>query len=159
MEAELYNRVRDLEKLVAQLIDKYVPLPGAAQDAVNHPEHYGGDTVYEVIKVIEAWGLGFHLGNAVKYIARAGKKDPARVLEDLRKAAWYLERKIASISDPEICSECNGTGAVYRTVASPCAARSTALPTRCYRCNGTGRIARTGSRVVPDATEAGKDGD
>jgi hypothetical protein len=61
---------------------------------VHHPPHYGGDTVYEVIKVIEAWKLGFHLGNAVKYIARAGKKDKAKVIEDLRKAIWYIERFI-----------------------------------------------------------------
>lgn len=63
-------------------------------DAVDHPAHYGGDTTYEVIKVIEAWGLGFNLGNAVKYLARAGKKDPARELEDLAKALWYLQRQI-----------------------------------------------------------------
>jgi hypothetical protein len=61
-------------------------------DQINHPSHYGGDTTYEAIKVIEAWGLGFHLGNAVKYICRAGKKDIALV--DLRKARWYLDRLI-----------------------------------------------------------------
>ena len=43
-------------------------------ESVNHPPHYGGDTTYEAIKVIEAWGLDFHLGNVVKYISRAGKK-------------------------------------------------------------------------------------
>lgn len=65
-------------------------------DPVNHPAHYGGDTTYEAIKVIEAWGLGFCLGNAVKYIARAGKKstDP---LEDLKKARWYLDREIRKL--------------------------------------------------------------
>ena len=54
-------------------------------EAVNHPAHYGGDTTYEVVKVIEAWGLGFHLGNAVKYIARAGKKAKVSDFEDLKK--------------------------------------------------------------------------
>jgi hypothetical protein len=64
-------------------------------DNVNHPPHYGGESnIYEAIKVIEAWGLGFHLGNAVKYIARAGKKSIADEIEDLEKAKWYLERKI-----------------------------------------------------------------
>lgn len=64
-------------------------------DSVNHPAHYGGeDNTYEAIKVIEAWGLGFCLGNAVKYISRAGKKDPEREIEDLQKAAWYLNREI-----------------------------------------------------------------
>ena len=63
------------------------------QENVNHPKHYGGkDDPYEAIKVIEAWGLGFHLGNAVKYIARAGKKDS--IVQDLKKAKWYLERVI-----------------------------------------------------------------
>ena len=61
-------------------------------EAVHHPAHYGGDTPYEAIKVIEAWGLGFCLGNSVKYIARAGKKDAA--LQDLKKARWYLDREI-----------------------------------------------------------------
>jgi hypothetical protein len=62
---------------------------------VDHPAHYGGaDNVYEAIKVIEAWGLGFNLGNTVKYISRAGKKLAAAELEDLRKARWYLDREI-----------------------------------------------------------------
>lgn len=64
------------------------------QEQVNHPGHYGGDTVYEVIKVLEAWRLDFHLGNVVKYVARAGKKDQRRVVQDLEKAAWYLQRRI-----------------------------------------------------------------
>jgi hypothetical protein len=63
-------------------------------EAVNHPAHYGGDTVYEAIKVIEAWKLDFHTGNAVKYLSRAGRKDPTKTVEDLRKAKWYIERAI-----------------------------------------------------------------
>lgn len=69
-------------------------------ERVDHPEHYGGDTTYEVIKVIEAWGLGFHDGNAVKYIARAGKKDGADPVEDLKKARWYINRLIAQYEGP-----------------------------------------------------------
>lgn len=66
-------------------------------DNVNHPAHYGGaDNPYEAIKVIDAWGLGFDLGNAVKYIARAGKKTPSE-LEDLRKAQWYLGHRIQQL--------------------------------------------------------------
>lgn len=64
-------------------------------EQINHPSHYGGDTTYEAIKVIEAWGLGFCLGNCVKYICRAGKKAGSRELEDLKKAAWYLNREIS----------------------------------------------------------------
>ena len=63
------------------------------EEKVNHPKHYGGkEDPYEAIKVIEAWGLGFHLGNTVKYISRAGKKDS--LVQDLKKAKWYLERVI-----------------------------------------------------------------
>jgi hypothetical protein len=68
------------------------------KEQVNHPSHYGGgDNSYEVIKVIEAWDLDFHLGNTVKYISRAGKKDQDKELQDLKKALWYLERKIANL--------------------------------------------------------------
>ena len=64
-------------------------------DPVNHPSHYGGkDNPYEAIKVIRAWGLGFSLGNAVKYISRAGKKDPAKLVEDLEKSIWYIQEEI-----------------------------------------------------------------
>ena len=64
------------------------------KEAVNHPDHYGGkENPYEAIKVIEAWDLGFHPGNAVKYIARCGKKTPDP-LEDLKKAKWYIDRAI-----------------------------------------------------------------
>lgn len=63
-------------------------------EKVNHPPHYGGDTTYETIKVIEAWGLDFHLGNAVKYLSRAGRKPGAEEAVDLRKALWYIERRL-----------------------------------------------------------------
>lgn len=74
-------------------------------EAVNHPAHYGGaDNPYEAIKVIEAWELGFCLGNTVKYISRAGKKlragnnTPktvrADMVQDLEKARWYLDHEI-----------------------------------------------------------------
>lgn len=67
----------------------------AKNERVEHPAHYGGkDNAYEAIKVIEAWDLGFCLGNTVKYISRAGKKDGASMLEDLKKARWYLDRFI-----------------------------------------------------------------
>ena len=62
-------------------------------DMVNHPSHYT-DGKIEVIDFIEDKKLGYHLGNAVKYICRAGKKDPAKEVEDLQKAAWYINREI-----------------------------------------------------------------
>ena len=62
-------------------------------DAVNNPAHYT-DGGIETIDYIEAKGLGYHLGNAVKYISRAGKKGTNQGLEDLKKAQWYLARAI-----------------------------------------------------------------
>lgn len=66
-------------------------------EQVDHPRHYGGDTVYEAIKVIEAWNLGFCLGNALKYISRVGSKPNTDALTDLKKARWYLDYHIARI--------------------------------------------------------------
>jgi hypothetical protein len=62
-------------------------------DLVNHPPHYTFGK-FEVLDVIEDWGLNYCLGNAVKYIARAGRKNPDKKVEDLRKAVFYLEREI-----------------------------------------------------------------
>lgn len=66
---------------------------------IDHPAHYGGNTTYEAIKVIEAWELGFCLGNTVKHIYRAGKKDETKLIEDLEKAAWYLKREIDRLKE------------------------------------------------------------
>jgi hypothetical protein len=67
-------------------------------EMVSHPSHYGGkDNPYEAIKVIEAWDLGFCLGNAIKYISRAGKKD--FIIQDLEKAIWYLNREINNLEN------------------------------------------------------------
>ena len=79
---------------------KHIP-PAPQKEAVNGPVYYGGiDNPYEVIKVCEAWGLDkdAYLFNVAKYIARAGKKDPAKELEDLKKAVFYLERRIKLLS-------------------------------------------------------------
>lgn len=68
------------------------------KELVNHPQHYGGkDNPYEAIKVIEAWKLGFCLGNTIKYISRAGKKDDT--IQELEKALWYLKREIKNLKD------------------------------------------------------------
>jgi hypothetical protein len=58
---------------------------------VDHPSHYLKSSGHEVIDVIKAWKLDFTLGNAIKYIARAGRKNPAKLKEDLRKAIWYIQ--------------------------------------------------------------------
>ena len=64
---------------------------------INHPSHYRKDSGVEAIDVIEAWDLGFSLGNVIKYISRAGKKSPELLIEDLEKSRWYLEREIAKL--------------------------------------------------------------
>jgi hypothetical protein len=72
-------------------------------EQVNHPQHYGGeDNPYEAIKVIEAWELDYHLGNTVKYISRAGKKEKDKELQDLNKALWYLQRRIDNLKNSKI---------------------------------------------------------
>lgn len=72
-----------------------------SKEMVNHPSHYGGsENVYETIKVIEAWNLeDFCLGNTIKYISRAGKKHESKegIIEDLKKAQFYLNRKISNL--------------------------------------------------------------
>ncbi len=60
-------------------------------DNVNHPSHYNSGK-FEVIDFIDDQGLNFELGNAVKYISRAGKKDD--YVQDLQKAIWYINRHI-----------------------------------------------------------------
>lgn len=62
------------------------------KEAVDHPAHYKGGRKYEPIDVIEDWELDFCLGNTVKYISRAGRKDD--IIQELEKARWYLDYKI-----------------------------------------------------------------
>ena len=69
-------------------------------DPVNHPSHYC-DGGIETIDFILAKKLDFLLGNVCKYISRAGKKDKANELEDLKKARFYLDRKIKQLEKEE----------------------------------------------------------
>lgn len=65
-------------------------------ETVDHPAHYGGaDDPYEAIKVIEAWALNFSLGCVLKYIKRRAQK--GEMIEQLKKARWYLDREIARL--------------------------------------------------------------
>ena len=79
--------------------DKHVDLQRVSVgvcDNVNHPTHYTSGKI-EVIDFIEDKELGFHLGNAVKYISRAGRKNPDKIVEDLQKAVWYINREISRL--------------------------------------------------------------
>ena len=93
--SHVYNKTRILN-MKDDTVSTYTS-PQIAQaldymdDPVNHPAHYT-DGKYETIEFIERHGLSFHEGNAVKYISRAGKKDPGKMIEDLEKALWYIKR-------------------------------------------------------------------
>jgi hypothetical protein len=68
----------------------------AEADSAIEPKHYN-DLSPTPIEVIDAWGLGFCLGNTVKYISRAGKKDGESTVRDLKKARWYLDHEIETL--------------------------------------------------------------
>lgn len=75
-----------------------VKINGVNDDIINRPAHYT-DGKIETIEFIEDKKLGFCLGNAVKYISRAGKKDPTKTVEDLKKAIWYINRRIKELEE------------------------------------------------------------
>lgn len=78
-------------------------LPPTADDPIN-PAHYNRSAI-KPIDAIEAWGLGFNLGTVVKYVARAGHKPDSPLIEDLKKALWYLNREITNLERAESESE------------------------------------------------------
>lgn len=91
---ESFDNVLTTKEIKAQINKAFSSLlqdPKATTTTVNHPSHYNAGK-YEVIDVIEDWSLGFNLGNAVKYIARADHKGDA--VTDLEKAEWYIRREI-----------------------------------------------------------------
>ena len=115
-------------------------------DPIVRPAHYTFSAI-EPIDVIEAWQLGFHLGNVLKYIARAGRKGSK--LSDLRKARWYLDREIKRMNEGSteadteeeersICPECNGIG-TSRLSNRPDDHGPHVI---CLTCRGTGLIRR-----------------
>ena len=79
-------------------LDMPIGAPTITDDPVTHPAHYTFGN-YEVIDVINDWKLNFNRGNAIKYIARAGKKNPDKEIEDLEKAVFYLQDEIKRLRD------------------------------------------------------------
>ena len=71
-----------------------------SNDNIKWPKHYNASNI-QPIDAITEWGLGFCLGNVIKYISRAGKKDITKELEDLKKAQWYLNRHIENLEKSE----------------------------------------------------------
>jgi len=95
------HRVIQEPKSVKEIVDlamthDFEPIVPLKPDNVNHPPHYNMGKI-EVIEALEDWNLDFHCANAIKYIARAGRKDPSKEIEDLEKATWYLKRKMETL--------------------------------------------------------------
>jgi len=78
------NHTIDIDSIKIEPLETF-----SITSTVDHPTYYQGKK-YEAIDIIEDYNLDFHLGNAIKYILRAGKKDDK--LKDLNKAIWYLQR-------------------------------------------------------------------
>ena len=103
-----YSHCLDINLATESEVDKAIEIikgniyRESENDPVNRPSHYT-DGKIEVIEFIEDKNLGFCLGNAVKYIARAGKKDPTKEIEDLNKAKWYIERRIKELEEASVC--------------------------------------------------------
>ena len=86
------------EKIVKAIEEPEVKVTPKKEDVINHPSHYTRGNI-EVIDFIEDQQLPYHLGNVIKYIARAGHKGDK--LEDLKKARWYLDRYINEVMQHE----------------------------------------------------------
>lgn len=128
-------------------------------EKIAHPSYYGGaDNPYEAIKVIRAWKLNFSLGNAIKYICRAGKRAgkielthlnstarefqeiPSNLdgrLEDLKKARWYLDEEIESLERPKTGCQCLCLRAGKSDLPD---AQLLVADARCTYCGGTGIV-------------------
>lgn len=99
-ESKDLDKAHDTTKLVIPnvLRSEHGLEPYKVNDSVNSPSHYT-DGKIEVIDYIEDKKLGFCLGNAIKYISRAGKKDKDKEAEDCKKAIWYLKRHIKNLEE------------------------------------------------------------
>jgi hypothetical protein len=99
-ESKELDKAHDTTKLVIPNIlrEKIGLPPHKVNDSVNSPSHYT-DGKIEVIDYIEDKKLGFCLGNAIKYISRAGKKDKDKEAEDINKAIWYLNRYLKQLEE------------------------------------------------------------
>jgi transcriptional regulator with XRE-family HTH domain len=86
-------------KRISEALDidyKELDIKEDKKEMVDHPKHYNMGK-YEAIDVIEDWNLNFNLGNAVKYISRAGHKDD--IVQDLKKSLWYIDREIQRLKN------------------------------------------------------------
>lgn len=101
VQEELFRVINQLDEVIREeLSEAQEDGKAVANSAVDHPSHYGGaDNPYEHIKVCEAMGWGYHIGNVTKYLWRAGIKNEATLIEDLEKARWLLDRYITLLKN------------------------------------------------------------
>jgi hypothetical protein len=92
---KIRNKEQPIMIETLELVEKH-------KETIDHPNHYLGTRKFEPIDVINDWELNFQTGNAVKYISRAGRKNPEKTIEDLKKAVWYLEWEIKSLEGEKI---------------------------------------------------------
>lgn len=133
--------IKDCMRIAKEMQDFIKPEPKfkPGTDNVNSPPHYT-DGKIEVIEFIEDKKLNFKLGNAVKYISRAGKKDPTKLVEDLEKARWYLDREIHNLKIAKQKSSATTVGEKGREIimCPKCKGKGNHGLVICYTCNGTG---------------------
>lgn len=100
--SEYEYELEDNAIVIKERVDRFKPTPPwqertPSSDNVSHPPHYanGWSNGAEVIDLSEH--LSFCAGNVVKYVCRAGRKDPGKHIEDLEKARWYIDREIKRV--------------------------------------------------------------
>lgn len=96
---KITKKINSIDKEVSDVVNSLLNISefdnttNVEKEFVDHPNHYHPGT-YEAINVIDAWKLDFYLGNALKYISRAGLKNQDKKIEDLQKAIWYITKFI-----------------------------------------------------------------
>lgn len=93
-DTKLFDSLISTQVMAAQKNMEIFKKMDKPKEMVDHPDHYKGHK-YEVIDIIHDYELGFDLGNAIKYILRAGKKD--EIKQELKKAIWYIESYIKEL--------------------------------------------------------------
>lgn len=100
LELETVKKSIDLGMIILKVLEEhqkeFKKSKNDVTDNINHPSYYNSGNI-EVIDYIQDKKLGFCLGNAIKYISRAGLKNKDTKVEDLKKAVWYIEREIESL--------------------------------------------------------------
>lgn len=89
---------KNFDTFTEEELDKVIEILSVPENDPINPKHYTDGNI-EVIDFIDDKKLGFCLGNVVKYVARAGKKNPDKEIEDLEKAEWYLKHYIEKLKE------------------------------------------------------------